>query len=269
MTPRPARPPIARRRLAGALALRAVTFDVGGTLIEPWPSVGHIYATVAARHGCRRLSPTLLNRRFARAWRGLRDFRHTASEWAALVDATFHGLTPVLPSQTFFPELYDRFSQPQAWRVYDDVRPALEALASSGLRLGVISNWDDRLRPLLRRLRLDRYFTAIIVSCEVAAPKPSPIIFQAAAAALALPPSAILHIGDCLPLDVRAAKAAGFRALRLQRRLDRPTDGAIKSLQELLALLEATHRQASVQNQLCFVDPPLPDARIPLLRRRG
>jgi hypothetical protein len=31
--------------------IRAVTFDVGGTLIEPWPSVGRVYAEVAARHG--------------------------------------------------------------------------------------------------------------------------------------------------------------------------------------------------------------------------
>ena len=31
--------------------VKAVTFDVGGTLIEPWPSVGHAYAEVAQRHG--------------------------------------------------------------------------------------------------------------------------------------------------------------------------------------------------------------------------
>jgi len=30
--------------------IRAVTFDVGGTLIECCPSVGHIYAEVAGRH---------------------------------------------------------------------------------------------------------------------------------------------------------------------------------------------------------------------------
>ena len=30
--------------------IKAITFDVGGTLIEPWPSVGHAYAGVAARY---------------------------------------------------------------------------------------------------------------------------------------------------------------------------------------------------------------------------
>ena len=42
--------------------IRAVTFDVGGTLIEPWPSVGHVYAEVAAQHGWAGLSIEALNR---------------------------------------------------------------------------------------------------------------------------------------------------------------------------------------------------------------
>ena len=48
--------------------IRAVTLDVGGTLIEPWPSVGHVYARVAERFGivC---SAEGVNRSFAAAWR--------------------------------------------------------------------------------------------------------------------------------------------------------------------------------------------------------
>ena len=57
--------------------VRAVTFDVGGTLIKPSPSVGHIYAEVAARHGRKKVSPETLNRRFAAAWKGLKSFNHT------------------------------------------------------------------------------------------------------------------------------------------------------------------------------------------------
>ena len=53
---------------AGLLTqVRAVTFDVGGTLIKPSPSVGDIYAEVAARHGRKKVSPETLNRRFAAA----------------------------------------------------------------------------------------------------------------------------------------------------------------------------------------------------------
>ena len=98
--------------------------------------------------------------------------------WAGLVDATFRGLTDRPPSQTFFAELYDRFAAPDAWRVFEDVVPTLDALAARGLKLGVISNWDERLRPLLERLKLAGYFEIIVVSREVRASKPARAIFQ-------------------------------------------------------------------------------------------
>ena len=90
--------------------------------------------------------------RFAAAWRIAKRFRHSRSDWAQLVDATFRGLTTLPPSRTFFEALYARFARAGAWRVFDDVPPTLEALASRGLKLAVISNWDERLRPLLTLL---------------------------------------------------------------------------------------------------------------------
>ena len=214
-------------------AVRAVTFDVGGTLITPWPSVGHVYAAAAARHGQVSIPPEVLNDRFVAAWHALKDFRHSRAEWAKLVDAAFVGLVEPPPSETFFPMLYDRFSEPDAWHVFDDVRPALHRLKQLGLRLAVVSNWDERLRPLLRALNLDAYFDAIIVSAEVGATKPSPIIFNAVAAALGVAPSAILHVGDSVEADVAGAEAAGMRALLLERGTSSCRPDAIHSLAEL------------------------------------
>jgi len=213
--------------------IRAITFDVGGTLIEVSPSVGHVYAEVAARHGVKGLSPRLLDRRFAAAWRAARQFSHSRSDWAELVDATFRGLAHRLPSQTFFAELYARFAAPQAWRVFEDAVPTLESLAARGLKLGVISNWDERLRPLLRRLRLAQYFAAIVVSREVGCSKPARTIFEHAVQKLGLPPEAVLHVGDDQSMDLRGARAAGLSALLLNRtaRVARPDQ--IKSLREL------------------------------------
>ena len=67
-----------------ARPIRAVTFDVGGTLIQPWPSVGHVYAEVAALHGYRALDAEQLNRRFAAAWRQRTNFAYARADWAAL-----------------------------------------------------------------------------------------------------------------------------------------------------------------------------------------
>jgi putative hydrolase of the HAD superfamily len=119
--------------------------------------------------------------------------------------------------EALFADVYARFDEPEAWRVFSDVVPVLDALASHGVKLGVISNWDERLRPLLQRLKLADYFDAIIVSHEVGFPKPSTVIFQHAAEKLALPPEAILHVGDSLAMDAQGARAAGFQALELRR----------------------------------------------------
>jgi putative hydrolase of the HAD superfamily len=209
--------------------LKAVTFDVGGTLIKPWPSVGHVYSEIAARHG-KKLPAALLNQRFSNAWRALKHFHHGRDEWAALVDRTFAGLIDPPPSETFFGELFDRFSEPDAWRIFDDVRPALDSLAARGINLGIISNWDDRLGPLLAKLGLSKYFEAIIISCDIGFTKPSPIIFEHAAKKLGLPPGQILHIGDSPDHDVTGAKNAGYQALLLDRDAEDSQEGTIKSL---------------------------------------
>jgi putative hydrolase of the HAD superfamily len=214
-------------------SIRAVTFDVGGTLIECWPSVGHIYAEEAARQGHPSLCPEILNRNFKTAWREFKDFRHTPADWSALVDATFYGLLDPPPSRTFFPQLYDRFSNPDAWRIFDEVLPALDLLKRSGLKLGVISNWDNRLRPLLRRLELDQYFQSIVVSCEIGASKPAPQLFAAACAQLGSEPAETLHVGDSREMDFMGAVASGLQAVWLRRDARRSSRGRIVSLREL------------------------------------
>src|SRR5262249_34931253 len=144
-------------------------------------------------------------------------FDYTRAGWENLVGRVFDQLVPKPALTAFFPELYERFAEPDAWRVFDDVRPTLKTLAAMGCRLGIISNWDERLRVLLERLDLNRYFDAAVISCEIGFPKPSPIIFEQAAARLRLSSTAILHVGDDFERDVQGARAAGFQACWLRR----------------------------------------------------
>ncbi len=215
-----------------AAEIKAVTFDVGGTLIKPWPSVGHVYAEVAARHG-KKFPAAVLDQRFAKAWRAQKQFNHGRGEWGALVAQTFAGLWEFPPDGEFFSQVYDRFKEPEAWRIFDDVRPTLDALAARGINLGIISNWDDRLLPLLTRMGLAKYFETIIVSCDIGFPKPSPVIFEHSAKKLGLPPQNILHVGDSPEQDVTGAKGAGYQALLLDRNAEDAADGTIRSLAEL------------------------------------
>ena len=214
--------------------VRAVTLDVGNTMIQAWPSVGHIYAEVAAAHGHAGLAPEALNRRFRDAFRAHGGKVNTKPEWALIVAATFAGLLPEPASDAIFPDLYDHFTHAHAWRVFEDVTPTLRALSQRGLKLGVISNWDDRLRPLLHTLQLAGWFDSIVVSCEVGASKPERAIFEVAVRQLEVPAAAILHVGDSFEADVAGAEAAGLQGLQIDRQATNPGAAQIRSLLELL-----------------------------------
>ena len=206
-----------RRRPSATRPILAVTFDAGGTLIAPWPSVGHVYARVAERHGIRGVPPASLSRGFKKVWSQLQRFDYSRASWRKVVTGTFRKADATIPDSECFEEIYRAFAQPEAWRIFRDVLPTLEALAERGTLLGIISNWDERLRPLLRRLGLARWFDEIIVSSEVGVAKPSPRIFDLAARRLKVPPDAVLHVGDSFSLDVRSARAAGFQGVHLKR----------------------------------------------------
>jgi putative hydrolase of the HAD superfamily len=214
--------------------IEAVTFDAGGTLIEPQPSVGAVYADVAARFGVTGLSPEKLDGRFAHVWRDKKDFDYSRRAWFELVRETFAERAAELPD-VFFPSLYQRFAEPDVWRVYDDVIPVLENLAARGLRLGVVSNWDERLRPLLHTLKLDRYFDVMIISCEVAFTKPSPVIFEHASRKIGASPQGILHIGDSVHEDFEGARLADMPSFLLRRK-------GPSTLHQIASLLEIEPR---------------------------
>ncbi len=198
-------------------SIRAVTFDVGGTLLAPHPSVGTLYARASAAFSTSSISSDLLDARFRDAWSGAQPFLHCRENWEKLVDEVFAGLLEHPPSRTFFPDLYTEFGRASAWRLFEDVLPTLDALAAEGFDLGIISNWDDRLRPLLRELRVDRYFNCVVISCETGFAKPSPVVFEEALRQLGHPAAAVLHIGDSLHEDFGGATGAGLPALHLRR----------------------------------------------------
>jgi len=212
-------------------SIRAITFDVGGTLIEPWPSVGHVYATVAAEFGVRDVVPEALTQDFIRAWKAQSNFDYSRAGWYTIVRETF---APVPLPEEFFPAVYDRFAEPDVWQIYPDVPPTLNALHERGLKLGVISNWDERLRPLLDRLGLAKFFSCQIISCEIGATKPDPRLFQRAAAELGVAPGELLHVGDSHAFDVVGANAAGAHGRQVERRRPLTADWQVASLSQLL-----------------------------------
>jgi FMN phosphatase YigB (HAD superfamily) len=128
---------------------------------------------------------------------------------------------------------------PDTWQVYEDVFPALKRLRALGLRLAVISNWDERLRPLLDGLGLAQYFDQIVVSIDAGSTKPAPQIFAHTLERLNLEPNQVLHVGDSEEEDFIGPAALGIPALLLRRGSSKTGEShLLSSLVELNSLFQ-------------------------------
>ncbi len=104
------------------------------------------------------------------------------------------------------------FAERQRVILYDDALPALERL-SSRYPLVAISNGNADLS----RTGMDRWFRTGFNATVFGSGKPHAAIFEAAAASVGVPCSAVLHIGDDAALDVVGARNAGMQAIWLAR----------------------------------------------------
>ncbi len=102
------------------------------------------------------------------------------------------------------------------WCVPDrDAEPVLRELARRGVRLGVISNADGRVRAQLERAGLVSHFDVVVDSAEVGVSKPDPEIFRVTAARMGVAPGDAVYVGDIYHVDIEGARGAGMRALWL------------------------------------------------------
>jgi len=103
------------------------------------------------------------------------------------------------------------------FRAFPDARPALGELRGMGLRLVCVSNWDFSLPEVLQRVGLAGALDGVVTSAAVGARKPEPRIFDAALELAGCPADEALHVGDTPEEDLEGARAAGVRALLIDR----------------------------------------------------
>ena len=207
----------------------AVFFDAANTLLYPYPSVGAVYAEVAARHGVTTTAEAV-QAAFRRAWTEAQaatdPVRYGVGEpdgrrfWRALVRATFAQIALPDDFEAFFDELYWLFSQPAVWRLYPECLAVLQALRRQGYTVGIISNWDIRLLDLLHGLGLMACVQHVSISAVVGWEKPHGHIFTHALDAVGVAPARAVHVGDSLHADVHGARQAGMQPLWLRREGD-------------------------------------------------
>ncbi len=226
--------------------VEAIFFDAGRTLLYAHPSVGELYARAAAKQG-RVVDAATMEAAFVATWHR-QDHEHIGEEfWRRTVFATMDNIGGVPDPEACFQELWRVFAEPDVWRLYEDVLDVLSALNARGYKLGVLSNWDRRLRPLIEGMALDQHFEVLIISEEVGVEKPDRKIFETALDALGVAPDRALHVGDSYREDYLGARACGLHAVLLDRHCEamprhpepplRNGCVTIQSLKELLTLL--------------------------------
>lgn len=207
---------------------QGLLLDAMGTLITLRESVGTTYAAVASEHGLV-ADAEAIDALFPQIYCAAPPLAFSPAEpqelleaerswWGDRIREVFEatGTAEALPPG-LVTDLFDRFAQPQLWRVYPEVPDHLAAWRRQGLRLAVVSNFDRRLHGLLASLGLLPWLEVVIVSSEVGAAKPSPLPFQRALEALDLQPHQVWHVGD-QPEDGQGAARAGVPCLLLKRR---------------------------------------------------
>jgi putative hydrolase of the HAD superfamily len=206
--------------------IRAIVFDVGGTLLYPADPVGETYARFARARGVK-LHPEATDTAFREAMKSCAPRAkgtipcdgNDRAWWKEVVARSM--LDQAFPDPAafdlFFEEVYLYFARPDAWGVYPEVLEVLETLRDHEIELVALSNWDARLHDVLDGCGLGEYLTRRFISAELGWEKPDPAIYRHVAEILRLPPTSLLSVGDDPRNDVEGPRKAGWQAVQIER----------------------------------------------------
>jgi|SRR5580658_8309562 putative hydrolase of the HAD superfamily len=206
--------------------IRAIVFDVGGTLLYPADPVGETYARFARAHGVK-IQAAAATAAFSQAFKNgssgpKRKVPRNGDdrEWwkqvvrRSLPEQAFAGTKAF---DVFFEEVYLHFAKPEAWGIYPEVPEVLRALRDYGVEIALLSNWDARLHAVLDGNGLGEFLTNRFISAELGWEKPDPAIYRHVSDVLRLKPESLLSVGDDTRNDIEGPRRAGWRAVQIDR----------------------------------------------------
>jgi putative hydrolase of the HAD superfamily len=226
--------------------IEAVFFDVDFTLIYPGPTFQGVgYERFARVHGMH-VDPA----RFAEAVRAasaiLDDQQEHVYDAQIFVGYTRRILEVMGGNGPRLDEcarhIYDEWAACQHFFLYDDVDPALRALAERGFKLGLISNSHRPLDAFQEHFELQGLIAGSVSSSDHGFMKPHPSIFESALDLLGVRAAASVMVGDSFLHDIAGAENVGMRGVLVHRADDpAPVDRVpvVRSLLELPTLLSS------------------------------
>ena len=122
--------------------------------------------------------------------------------------------------------------------LYDDVLPTLKELKERDYILGLISNIDSDIVPLLNKLKLAPLLEIIVTSLETGYTKPHPTIFNEALKRAHVVPPEAMFVGDQYKIDVVGAANVGMQGVLIDRYNHFEEDSQYLRIQNLFKLME-------------------------------
>lgn len=223
-------------------------FDAGETLVHPHPTFPDLFSRILAREG-HEVPPAAIRERIHVVFDRFTRATETRELWTTSPEksrAFWHDVYGIFFRELGIPDadglidvVYAEFTDLANYALFEDVVPALDLLRTAGLRLGVISNFEEWLERLLEHLGVATYFDVSVISGIEGLEKPDPRIFELAMRRAKVTPRQSVYVGDNPDLDIAPAGEVGMFPVLIDRRERFPdAEGArITSMDELPALL--------------------------------
>jgi phosphoglycolate phosphatase len=196
-----------------AMQLRAVLFDMDGTLLDTAPDFIAVCQAMLAAHG----RPAIDDQRIADVVSG---------GARAMVAATFDMDPEADGFETLRQEFLDRYQDHCAVysRLYDGMPELLESIERANLIWGVVTNKPVRFaEPIMRQLGLAERSAVLVCPDHVSNSKPDPEPLLLACSQLGIDPAQVLFIGDDLR-DIESGRAAGTKTAAVRYGYIHPED---------------------------------------------
>jgi len=197
-----------------------IFFDAVGTLIYPDPPVYEIYQSIANKYGSN-LTEDIISKRFKKSYKThfsinpeintLSNEKLEKQRWKNVIDDIFNDTS--ISNPDLFLELWQHFSEPKHWKLYDDTKQFLDKLINTGIYVGLASNFDARILTISKELLPTIDSSRIFYSTDLGFAKPNVNFYKSIGDATQGNQDNYIMIGDDWENDIEAANNAGWTAI--------------------------------------------------------
>ncbi|MEZ6140066.1 MAG: HAD-IA family hydrolase [Zavarzinella sp.] len=199
--------------------IQCVYFDAVGTLLLPKESVMEVYWQTGRKYGSQKTLDQVRTSFFPlfhlqesfdqqNSWQ-TSEVRER-DRWQQII----RGIFDDIDTDDCFQELWDYFAAPEHWKLDEDTQNVFDFCAQRGLRVGIASNFDERL------FRICGHFPELLAceericsSSRLGIRKPAPQFFDFIQNQVGLNRNQIAYVGDDFFNDYAPSHEAGFFAV--------------------------------------------------------